>query len=82
MKQKERKKIETVYRIRDFVLEEEAMGKERVYSCAEDIAMRLKEGRKYGKASLMVGAGFSKNAKSRGMKDIKPSDWGNPKMKL
>lgn len=51
------------------------MGKERVYSCAEDIAMRLKEYRKYGKASLMVGAGFSKNAKSRGMKDIKPPDW-------
>lgn len=38
--------------------------------------MRLKEGRKYGEASLMVGAGFSKNAKSRGMKDIKPPDWG------
>lgn len=52
------------------------MGKEQVYSCAEDIAMRLKEGRKYGKASRMVGAGFSKNAKSRGMKDIKPPDWG------
>ncbi len=51
------------------------MGKERVYSCAEDIAMRLKECRKYGKASLMVGAGFSKNAKSRGMKDVKPPDW-------
>lgn len=51
------------------------MGKEQVYSCAEDIAMRLKEDRKYGKASLMVGAGFSKNAKSRGMKDIKPPDW-------
>ena len=51
------------------------MGKERVYSCAEDIAMRLKEYRKYGKASLMVGAGFSKNATSKGMKDIKPPDW-------
>ena len=24
------------------------MGKEQVYSCAEDIAMRLKEDRKYG----------------------------------
>lgn len=24
----------------------------------------------------MVGAGFSKNAKSRGMRDIKPPDWG------
>ena len=42
------------------------MGKEQVYSCAEDIAMRLKEKRKYGKASLMVGAGFSKNAKKQG----------------
>ena len=52
------------------------MGKEQVYSCAEDIAMRLKEKRKYGEASLMVGAGFSKNAKSRGMKNIKPPDWG------
>ena len=51
------------------------MGKEQVYSWAEDIAMRLKEDRKYGKASLMVGAGFSKNAKSRGMKDITPPDW-------
>lgn len=51
------------------------MGKELVYSCAEDIAMRLKDVRKYGKASLMVGAGFSKNAKSKGMKDIKPPGW-------
>ena len=51
------------------------MSKERVYSCAEDIAMRLKEDRKYGKASLMVGAGFSKNAASKGMKDIKPPEW-------
>lgn len=44
------------------------MGKERVYSCAKEIAMRLKEYRKYGKASLMVGAGFSKNAISKGTK--------------
>lgn len=51
------------------------MSKERVYSCAKEIAMRLKECRKYGKASLMVGAGFSKNAKSKGMKDVKPPDW-------
>ena len=57
------------------MLEGSVMGKEQVYSCAEDIAMRLKEDRKYGKASLMVGAGFSKNAKSRGMKDIIPPDW-------
>lgn len=51
------------------------MGKERVYSCAKEIAMRLKEYRKYGKASLMVGAGFSKNAKSKGAKDIQPPNW-------
>lgn len=57
------------------MLEENIMGMERVYSCVEDITMRLKEHRKYGKASLMVGAGFSKNAKSKGMKDIKPPDW-------
>lgn len=36
------------------------MGKERVYSCVEEIAMRLKEYRKYGKVSLMIGAGFLK----------------------
>lgn len=65
-----------LFGIGDFLLEGNFMGKERVYSCAEDIAMRLKEKRKYGEASLMVGAGFSKNAKSRGMKDIKPPDWG------
>lgn len=51
------------------------MGKEQVFSCARDIAMRLKEHRKYGKASVMVGAGFSKNAKSKGMNDVKPPDW-------
>lgn len=51
------------------------MGKERVYSCIEEIAMRLKEYRKYGKASLMVGAGFSKNAISKGMKNIQPPNW-------
>ncbi len=44
-----------LFGIGDFLLEENFMGKERVYSCAEDIAMRLKEHRKYGKASLMVG---------------------------
>ena len=35
----------------------------------------LPEYRKYGKASLMVGAGFSKNAKSKGSKNIQPPDW-------
>lgn len=51
------------------------MGKERVYSCAKEIAMRLKEYRKYGKASLMVGAGFSKNAISKGTKNTQPPNW-------
>jgi len=51
------------------------MGKERVYSCVEEIAMRLREYRKYGKVSLMVGAGFSKNAISKGMKNVQPPDW-------
>lgn len=51
------------------------MGKERVYSYIEEIAMRLKEYRKYGKVSLMVGAGFSKNAISKGMKNVQPPNW-------
>lgn len=51
------------------------MGKDRVYSCVEEIAMRLKEYRKYGKVSLMVGAGFSKNAISKGMKNTQPPNW-------
>ena len=37
--------------------------------------MRLKEYRKYGKVSLMVGAGFSKNAISKGMKNVQPPNW-------
>lgn len=51
------------------------MGQERVYSCVKEIAIRLKEYRKYGKASLMVGAGFSKNVISKGAKNIQPPNW-------
>lgn len=51
------------------------MGKEQVYSCAKEIALRLKNYRKYGRVSLMVGAGFSKNAISKGTKNIQPPNW-------
>ena len=37
------------------------MNDKTVYSYINDIAQRLKEPRKYGDVSLMVGAGFSKN---------------------
>jgi hypothetical protein len=43
------------------------MNDKTVYSYINDIAQRLKEPRKYGDVSLMVGAGFSKNAQSKGM---------------
>lgn len=46
-----------------------------VYSYIYDIAQRLKEPRKYGDVSLMVGAGFSKNAQSKGMVSIQPPNW-------
>lgn len=51
------------------------MGKEMVYSYIKEIAMRLKEPRKFGEASVMIGAGFSKNAKSKGMDNILPPNW-------
>lgn len=38
------------------------MSDKTVYSYINDIAQRLKEPRKYGDVSLMIGAGFSKNA--------------------
>ena len=43
------------------------MNDKTVYSYINDIAQRLKEPRKYGDVSLMIGAGFSKNAQSKGM---------------
>ena len=42
------------------------MSDKTVYSYINDIAQRLKEPRKYGDVSLMIGAGFSKNAQSKG----------------
>ena len=41
------------------------MSDKTVYSYINDIAQRLKEPRKYGDVSLMIGAGFSKNAQSK-----------------
>ena len=38
------------------------MNDKTVYSYINDIAQRLKNPRKYGDVSLMIGAGFSKNA--------------------
>lgn len=46
-----------------------------VYSYIEEIAKRLKNPRKYGEATLMVGAGFSKNAKSKGLNNVQPPNW-------
>ncbi|EET58961.1 hypothetical protein BRYFOR_09067 [Marvinbryantia formatexigens DSM 14469] len=46
-----------------------------VYSYINDIAQRLKNPRKYGDVSLMIGAGFSKNARSKGMASIQPPNW-------
>lgn len=51
------------------------MNDKTVYSYINDIAQRLKEPRKYGDVSLMVGAGFSKNAQSKGMACIQPPNW-------
>lgn len=51
------------------------MNDKTVYSYIKDIAQRLKEPRKYGDVSLMVGAGFSKNAQSKGMASIQPPNW-------
>ena len=51
------------------------MSDKTVYSYINDIAQRLKEPRKYGDVSLMVGAGFSKNAQSKGMTSSQPPNW-------
>ena len=51
------------------------MNDKTVYPYINDIAQRLKEPRKYGYASLMIGAGFSKNAESKGMTSIQPPNW-------
>ena len=51
------------------------MSDKTVYSYINDIAQRLKEPRKYGDVSLMIGAGFSKNAQSKGMASMQPPNW-------
>lgn len=51
------------------------MGNEQTYSYIKEIAMRLKDSRKFGAASVMIGAGFSKNAKSKGMENVQPPNW-------
>lgn len=51
------------------------MNDNTVYSYINDIAQRLKEPRKYGDVSLMIGAGFSKNAQSKGMASMQPPNW-------
>ena len=51
------------------------MSDKTVYSYINDIAQRLKEPRTYGDVSLMIGAGFSKNAQSKGMASMQPPNW-------
>ena len=58
------------------------MSDEIVYSYINDIAQRLRERRKYGRASLMVGAGFSKNALCKGMANIQPPNWNELAKKM
>ncbi|MBD5134718.1 MAG: SIR2 family protein [Lachnospiraceae bacterium] len=51
------------------------MGDKIVYSYIDEIGKRLGEPGIYGAASLMVGAGFSKNADCLGDKKNTPPDW-------
>ena len=51
------------------------MDNNTVYSYIKDIAQRLKNPRKYGDVSIMVGAGFSKNAQSKGIDGVEPPNW-------
>lgn len=53
-----------------------------IYSYINDIAQRLKEPRKYGHVSLMIGAGFSKNAQSKGAAIIQPPNWSELAVKM
>lgn len=46
-----------------------------LYSYINDIGNRLCEPNIYGSASVMIGAGFSKNAKSLGDKAMTPPNW-------
>lgn len=47
-----------------------------VYSYIDEIGKRLAEPTLYGAASVMIGAGFSKNAECLGDRKQSPPDWG------
>lgn len=51
------------------------MDKETVYSYIKEIADRLKDKKKNGAASVMVGAGFSKNAENIHHSNLRPPNW-------
>ena len=51
------------------------MNKETVNSYIREIAYRLKDKKKYGGASVMVGAGFSKNAKNINKGNFQSPSW-------
>lgn len=51
------------------------MNKETVNSYIREIAYRLKDKKKYGAASVMVGAGFSKNAKNINKGNFQSPSW-------
>ena len=51
------------------------MDDKMVYSYIDEIGKRLADPGLYGAASLMVGAGFSKNADCIGDKKNTPPDW-------
>ena len=51
------------------------MKKEQIYPYIDEIAMRLKNPGKFGGVSLMIGAGFSKNAICKGTPGTQPPNW-------
>ena len=51
------------------------MKKEQIYPYINEIAMRLKNPGKFGGVSLMIGAGFSKNAICKGTPGTQPPNW-------
>lgn len=58
------------------------MKDEIIYSYIDEIGKRLGDPGLYGAASLMVGAGFSKNANSIGLKKNTPPDWKQLSFKM
>lgn len=51
------------------------MKKEQIYPYVNEIAMRLKDPGKFGGVSLMIGAGFSKNAICKGTPGTQSPNW-------